>query len=192
MSKKLITAIALGAIGVAAMWGAANPDRITTYIPGTVTDLKEGYSLVNEWGDAAWNNRDDLDFRQGIGVNNRFFVNDYKNGTIKRVTYNPETDTFLKDNLNIKASDGSKKPFWVTVTADDAGNVLFRTDNLNGGVAWPGTAGNYEPTKASFMVLSSTKDDINNIIVKSDVPLTGGPSGCRFDALGHIRGDTYR
>lgn len=189
ITKKLITALSFAAISMSAMWGAANPDRLTSYIPGTVTDLKEGYSLVNEWGDAAWNSRDDLDFRQGIGVNNRFFVSDYRNGTIKRVTYNPEDGTFTKDNLNIPGDDGSKKSFWVTVTADDAGNVLFRTDNLDGGVAWPGTSGNYEPTKASFMVLSSTENDMNKIIEKKDVPLTGGPSGCRFDALGHIKGD---
>ena len=189
MTKKLLTALSLAAISMPAVWGAANPDRITTYIPGTVTDLKEGYSLVNEWGDAAWNSRDDLDFRQGIGLNNRFFVSDYKNGTIKRVTYNPETQTFVKDNLNLPDESGNKKPFWVTVTADDAGNVLFRTDNLDGGVVWPGTGGNYEPTKAGFMVLSSTENDIEKIVEKRDVPLTGGPANCRFDALGHISGD---
>lgn len=145
------------------------------YVAGQCNALQPGYSLTEEWGDASMVGTNWMDARTGIGVGDKFYIMHHADGNV--MVYGKKG--FVK-NINV----GPK--CWVSCTVDEAGNVIARTDLLNGGTGWPGTgtAGAYVPSQGSFSIIDSKTD----AVVKELVPMTDG-AVCRFDALGLVKGN---
>lgn len=173
--------------------GTASVAMADTYVPGTVGQIREGYSLSNVGGNATLFTSHPTMNRTAVGVNGAFYCVDYANGVVK--VYGPQTE----ENANGKITDiilrpnDTEKPIWVSCTADDAGHVIVRTDRLNGGTGWSGTGepGYYVAENASFTVIDSKEvvaGDNYAGIVKTNIALPGAPSS-RFDMLGHVAGN---
>ncbi len=173
--------------------GTAGVAMADTYAPGTVGQLRDGYSLTNVGGNAQLYTSNPAMNRTAVGVNGAFYCVDYLNGVVK--VYGPQTEadpTGKITDIILRPSD-TDKPIWVSCTADDAGHVIVRTDRLNGGKGWSGTgqAGYYVAENASFTVIDSKEvkaGDNYAGIVKSNIAMPGAPS-CRFDQLGHVAGN---
>jgi hypothetical protein len=182
--------ILLSIIALAGTTGLAFAD---TYVPGTVKQIREGYSLSNVGGNAQLFTSHPSMVRTAIGVNGAFYCVDFANGVVK--VYGPQTETDATGKITdliLRPSD-TDKPIWVSCTADDNGHVIVRTDRLNGGTGWAGVTkdGKYASENASFSVIDSkavVAGDNAAGIVKTNISMQGANS-CRFDMLGHVSGN---
>ncbi len=136
-----------------------------------VQTFKPGLKLELVWANA--NDAKTLaGCRVGTGTNNKFYLNDYANGTVK--VYD-ETG-FVKD---IKVADF----IWVSNNADNAGHIIARADTEK----WPGStsyAGAGATTATAFYVIDSKTDEV----ISKQLVCPNRPAG-RGDAFGHINFD---
>ncbi len=149
---------------IAAGMLASVPAMAADYVAGS-----HDKSLTNVWGSCEHAPLG-ANARTGVGANGKIYVQVHNTGTVQ--VY--DKDGKAKD---IKIAD----KIWVSITADDAGHIISRSDV--GGWAGPEGAGWYLSENAKLTVIDSKTDEI----IK-DVAMPGGPK-CRFDALPHVQGD---
>lgn len=166
MKKFLLATLAVAGLSTAAS---------AQYTPGGTQIFKDGYKL-----EFLWANTDATTLggcRVGTGTNDKFYLNDYANGTVK--VY--DELGFVKD---IKVADF----IWVSNNADNAGHIVVRADKS----AWPGTtsyAGAGDPAATAFYVIDSKTDEVISPLLTCDASLrTAG----RGDAFGHINYDVTK
>lgn len=166
MKKILLLSIAVAGLSTAAS---------AQYKPGGSETYKDGYKI-----EFLWANTDATALggcRVGTGVNDKFYLNDYANGTVK--VY--DELGFVKD---IKVADF----IWVSNNADNAGHIVVRADKS----AWPGTtdyAGAGDPAATAFYVIDSKTDEVISPQLVCDANLRAAGRG---DAFGHVAYDVTK
>ena len=165
MKKLFLLSLAVAGAATSAM--AADE-----YVTGGVATYKEGYKLEVLWGNTEMVGN--ASCRVGTGTNDRFFLNDYANGTVK--VY--DEMGFVKD---IKVADH----IWVSNNADNAGHIITRADKQ----AWPGGAayaGAGNPGDTGFYIIDGKTMEVVSPHLLCDKQLR--PTG-RCDVFGHINYD---